>query len=219
MAEIFYNDSKEVRGLKIGMEVYSGLERIGKIIGIVKKEDCVISIIVDQFFKKNISILDVKSTIELSNFLANEFPDSTIYLNTDLDVLKNAMIDMSLYNIDIFGTKNIVISNDVLYINKNEEVIAPITDKVISQEKSCSEEKEPKISKHYGKGVQPLDLMKECGAFEGFCTGNIIKYAFRMNKKSQKKDDMLKIIDYAIMLAEYNGITLDEVLGIVERRY
>ena len=55
---------------------------------------------------------------------------------------------------------------------------------------------------HYGKGkVQPTDLIIDSGHGEGFCIGNIIKYASRYGKKGGKNRlDILKIIHYAVIL-------------------
>ena len=36
-----------------------------------------------------------------------------------------------------------------------------------------------------------------------FCTGNIVKYASRWNKKGSPIDDLRKIVEYANLLIEY----------------
>ena len=36
-----------------------------------------------------------------------------------------------------------------------------------------------------------------------FCTGNIVKYASRWNKKGTPIDDLRKIVEYANLLIEY----------------
>ena len=56
-------------------------------------------------------------------------------------------------------------------------------------------------SEHYsGKNLQAADLIFEGGHGEGFCIGNIIKYAHRFGKKNGKNEkDLIKIIHYAIM--------------------
>lgn len=58
-------------------------------------------------------------------------------------------------------------------------------------------------SGHYAGGgkakkIQALDMIIEGGFGWGFCIGNILKYAFRADKKKQKKADLLKVIHYAI---------------------
>jgi len=56
-------------------------------------------------------------------------------------------------------------------------------------------------SEHYkSSGVEPIDLMVSKGAIEGFCVGNIIKYAARFNK-TRNLEDIKKISDYAHILA------------------
>ena len=61
---------------------------------------------------------------------------------------------------------------------------------------------------HYSndeKGVHTLDLLEAIGTAEHFCQSNIIKYASRYRKKGKHKDDVLKIIHYAILLYYFSG--------------
>ena len=62
---------------------------------------------------------------------------------------------------------------------------------------------------HYGKNkIQTTEFVFDAGHGEGFCLGNIIKYAQRYGKKNGKnEEDLLKIIHYAIILlgSELNG--------------
>ena len=56
---------------------------------------------------------------------------------------------------------------------------------------------------HYAKGkYQATDMIVDAGFGEGFCVGNIMKYAMRYGKKDDKKKELLKIIHYA-MIALY----------------
>ena len=57
-------------------------------------------------------------------------------------------------------------------------------------------------NKHYGTGkIQATEFVIDSGHGEGFCVGNIIKYASRFGKKAGKnKLDILKIIHYAVIL-------------------
>ena len=49
--------------------------------------------------------------------------------------------------------------------------------------------------------TQSTEFIFDSGHGEGFCIGNIIKYAQRYGKKQGKNtDDLLKILHYAIML-------------------
>ena len=55
---------------------------------------------------------------------------------------------------------------------------------------------------HYSMNkIQSTEFIMDAGHGEGFCIGNIIKYAQRYGKKNGKsQDDLLKIIHYAIIL-------------------
>lgn len=57
-------------------------------------------------------------------------------------------------------------------------------------------------SQHYSTDkIQATEFIIDSGHGEGFCMGNIIKYAKRYGKKAGKNDaDLLKIIHYAIIL-------------------
>ena len=57
-------------------------------------------------------------------------------------------------------------------------------------------------NKHYGTGkIQATEFVIDSGHGEGFCIGNIIKYAQRYGKKNgHNEEDLLKIIHYAIIL-------------------
>ena len=69
--------------------------------------------------------------------------------------------------------------------------------------------------KHYSQNkIQPTEFVFDCGHGEGFCIGNIIKYAQRYGKKNGKnQDDLLKIIHYAIILL---GENIDETKSLHE---
>ncbi len=57
-------------------------------------------------------------------------------------------------------------------------------------------------SSHYSMNkIQSTEFIFDAGHGEGFCLGNIIKYAQRYGKKDGKNtQDLLKILHYAIML-------------------
>jgi hypothetical protein len=56
---------------------------------------------------------------------------------------------------------------------------------------------------HYASGkYQATDMIVDAGFGEGFCIGNIMKYAMRYGKKDDKNKELLKIIHYA-MIALY----------------
>ena len=55
---------------------------------------------------------------------------------------------------------------------------------------------------HYSMGkTQSTEFIFDSGHGEGFCIGNIIKYAQRYGKKGGKNtDDLLKILHYGVIL-------------------
>ena len=62
-------------------------------------------------------------------------------------------------------------------------------------------------SEHYAKDkkYQATDMIFDSGYGEGFCLGNIMKYAMRYGKKDgKKKSELLKIIHYAIIALYLN---------------
>ena len=59
--------------------------------------------------------------------------------------------------------------------------------------------------KHYAQGsIQSTEFINSIGHGEGFCLGNIIKYAQRFGKKGssveEKEKELFKIIHYAVIL-------------------
>ena len=65
---------------------------------------------------------------------------------------------------------------------------------------------ETTYSKHYAKGItkQATEVIADAGYLEGFCVGNIIKYAQRYRKKEgeDKNNNLMKIIHYAVILMD-----------------
>ena len=61
---------------------------------------------------------------------------------------------------------------------------------------------------HYAKDkkYQATDMIFDSGYGEGFCLGNIMKYAMRFGKKDGKNNlDLYKIIHYAIIALYVNN--------------
>jgi len=60
---------------------------------------------------------------------------------------------------------------------------------------------------HYSKSkFQATEFILDAGHGEGFCIGNILKYAQRYGKKNGKdKKDLLKVIHYAIIALYLNN--------------
>jgi len=60
-------------------------------------------------------------------------------------------------------------------------------------------------SGHYSTGgVQTLDLIDSVGDAEAFCRSNILKYASRYDRKGTARNDIVKIIHYAILLLHFS---------------
>jgi len=65
---------------------------------------------------------------------------------------------------------------------------------------------------HYSKNkYQATEFIIDAGHGEGFCIGNILKYAQRYGKKDGKnRKDLLKVIHYAIIALHINeNATID----------
>ena len=55
-------------------------------------------------------------------------------------------------------------------------------------------------NQHYANGkYQATDMIIDSGHGEGFCLGNIMKYAMRCGKKDEREKELFKIIHYAII--------------------
>ena len=61
---------------------------------------------------------------------------------------------------------------------------------------------------HYSKSkFQATEFILDSGHGEGFCIGNILKYAQRYGKKNGKdRKDLLKVIHYAIITLHINNM-------------
>tara|TARA_R100000231_G_scaffold89348_1_gene67573 strand:- start:56 stop:328 length:273 start_codon:yes stop_codon:yes gene_type:complete len=61
-------------------------------------------------------------------------------------------------------------------------------------------------NQHYSDGkYQATDIIIDSGHGEGFCLGNIMKYAMRYGKKDNKQIELLKIIHYATIALHIEG--------------
>ena len=69
-------------------------------------------------------------------------------------------------------------------------------------------------SSHYAQSQkQATEIIIDQGHGEGFCMGNILKYAQRYGKKEGKnKKDLLKVIHYAIIQLSQDHYTNDKSL-------
>ena len=63
---------------------------------------------------------------------------------------------------------------------------------------------------HYSKGkYQATEMIIDSGHGEGFCIGNIMKYAQRYGRKAGKnRVDLMKIIHYAIIAIHNNDLEM-----------
>ena len=86
----------------------------------------------------------------------------------------------------------------------NDEIDYEI-DYVFDEDKYLNEIKnaiDSTYDSHYAQNkVQSTEFINDAGHGEGFCIGNIIKYAQRYGKKGgYNRDDLKKIIHYAIIM-------------------
>ena len=67
-------------------------------------------------------------------------------------------------------------------------------------------------SSHYAQNkVQSTEFIADAGHGEGFCIGNIMKYAQRYGKKNGKdRSDLLKVIHYGIIALHINDMENSE---------
>jgi len=67
-------------------------------------------------------------------------------------------------------------------------------------------------SGHYATDkYQATDIIIDSGFGEGFCMGNIIKYCKRYGRKNGKnRDDIMKILHYAIIMLHVQGQEHDD---------
>ena len=79
-------------------------------------------------------------------------------------------------------------------------------DKILTMIKSYIDKT---YTQHYAKNkFQATEFIIDGGHGEGFCMGNVMKYAMRYGKKDNKQAELYKIIHYAIIalyLEETNG--------------
>ena len=86
-----------------------------------------------------------------------------------------------------------------------------MTDYKFSENKTLEELKkyiDSTYDSHYSKSkFQATEFILDSGHGEGFCIGNILKYAQRYGKKNGKdKKDLLKVIHYAIIALHINNM-------------
>jgi hypothetical protein len=66
-------------------------------------------------------------------------------------------------------------------------------------------------SEHYKQGeIEPMDLIINLGLADGFCRGNIIKYAARYGK-TKNLEDLKKVVDYAHILCGLGVLKNDKL--------
>lgn len=90
-------------------------------------------------------------------------------------------------------------------ITEKQSNVIPTIDYCFSEDKLILELKEyidKTYGQHYAKSkIQSTEFIMDAGHGEGFCIGNIIKYAQRYGKKAGKnRADLLKVCHYSIMM-------------------
>ena len=82
-------------------------------------------------------------------------------------------------------------NNKINYVFDEESYLKEIKDEIDST-----------YSAHYAQNkIQSTEFIADAGHGEGFCIGNIIKYAQRYGKKNgYNREDLKKIVHYAIIM-------------------
>lgn len=93
---------------------------------------------------------------------------------------------------------------------------------VATKDRFCMEtEVEVFHSNHYeSDSIEPIEFIMSNNL--DFCRGNIVKYGFRAGKKQgQEALDIKKIIDYSLLLAIQEGISIsrDDIVKLVDYRF
>ena len=67
-------------------------------------------------------------------------------------------------------------------------------------------------SQHYAKRkYQSTEFIVDCGHGEGFCMGNILKYAQRYGRKNGKsRADLMKILHYGIIMLHIHDMESED---------
>ncbi|MGL6130458.1 MAG: DUF3310 domain-containing protein [Fusobacteriaceae bacterium] len=82
------------------------------------------------------------------------------------------------------------------------------------------EKEELTKSKHYESGgADVIDLLHMSGDAEGFIAGSATKYILRRHKKQSYSDDVVKAFDFVTMLLHMAGISKEQAIGIIEKRF
>ena len=126
------------------------------------------------------------------------------FYNSNLDLTVGKIYDVKVYS----GSEYTFLDDggDKMVLNKDRFEIAHTSEH---------------LSEHYKGDIEPLDLIESLGALEGFARGNIIKYASRVGKKKgEESKDILKIIDYALILAKELEIPVaeEDILETIQDR-
>lgn len=100
----------------------------------------------------------------------------------------------------------------------NEEILGKIRQYEVESVREQAEKAEIKVKdkseynqcKHYSNtGIEPIEFIMKNKY--GFSQGNIVKYNHRVGKKKgEEADDIIKIIDYAMLLSYEKGIEVKE---------
>ena len=92
-------------------------------------------------------------------------------------------------------------NNKINYVFNEEKYLKEIKDGIDST-----------YDAHYAQNkVQSTEFIADAGHGEGFCIGNIIKYAQRYGKKNgYNREDLKKIVHYAIIMMSIHDSRQDK---------
>ena len=123
----------------------------------------------------------------LEEYVSKE-DEFSIVVVSNLRRLKN--IEFAIMLANCFAKRKKLIL-DIYYAHFEEKYLEEIKDGIDST-----------YSSHYAQNkVQSTEFIADAGNGEGFCIGNIIKYAQRYGKKNgYNREDLKKIVHYAIIM-------------------
>lgn len=103
------------------------------------------------------------------------------------------------------------INNSYFYIKMNTTIDYKYSEDVLIDE--IKNYIDATYNEHYSQNkFQATEFIMDSGHGEGFCIGNIMKYAQRYGKKDgYNRKDLLKVIHYAIMALHNHDVTRSNI--------
>ena len=127
------------------------------------------------------------------SLLYDVMEEDKIVLNYDRDPVVDYASGSS---VNITGNVNISSGSPLKYKYEEDKIVKELLEYIRNT-----------YRQHYSAGddaIQTLDLIEACGDGEAFCRSNILKYAFRYDKKGTARMDIMKVLHYAVLLLHFN---------------